>query len=243
MSRRAGMTLLEVLIAVTLVALLSVGMLYSVNAGLGSLASINRHVDNLRKASGAQRVLEQEFAEFMPVVAPCGWTVPGGHVAKAYFFEGQPNVMRFVSAYSLAEAGRGQAQILELFTIPTPDSEGRRLMVNEIPYFSPYSAGALCLPPASEGPGGPGMLIFAPPQPTPRSFILADRLARVSFAYQEPIREAPFVAWRPIWVYGNVLPKAVRIDMTPLSVSSSRLPALPFYTRILPNRSTDEGLN
>ena len=32
-----GMTLMEVLIAVTLVALLSVGMLYSLRAGLGSV--------------------------------------------------------------------------------------------------------------------------------------------------------------------------------------------------------------
>jgi prepilin-type N-terminal cleavage/methylation domain-containing protein len=242
-NRRAGMTLLEVLIAVSLVALLSVGMLYTVNAGLGSVASINRRVESLRKASGAQRILEQEFAAFMPVVAPCGWVVPGGRIAQAYFFQGQPNVLRFVSAYSLQEAGRGHPQILELFTVPTPDSAGLRLMVNEVPYFSPYSAGALCLPPMPDSRGGPEMLGFPPPQLTPRSFILADRLAQVSFAYQEPILEPPFVRWTQLWTQFNILPSAVRIDMIPLSASSARLPALPFYARILPNRSTNEGLN
>lgn len=241
-NRRAGMTLLEVLIAVSLVALLSVGMLYSVHAGLGSVASINRRVDNLRKGSGAQRILEQQFAALMPVVAPCGCAVPEARVAQAYFFEGRPNVMRFVSAYSLQEAGRGHPKILELFTIPTPDSKGIRLVVNEVPYFSPYSAGALCLPPVPDPTGGPGVLGFPPPQPTPQSFILADRLSQVSFAYQEPIREAPFVQWMPQWIRADALPSAVRIDMTPLNANSSRLAALPFYTRILPNRSTNEDL-
>ena len=105
MSRRAGMTLLEVLIAVTLVSLLSVAMLYSLQAGLGSVASINRRVDNMRKASGAQRILEQQFAAFLPIVAPCGCALPEARVARAFFFEGEPNVMRFVSAYSSRNPG------------------------------------------------------------------------------------------------------------------------------------------
>ena len=243
MSRRAGMTLLEVLIAVTLVSLLSVAMLYSVQAGLGSVASINRRVANMRKASGAQRIFEQQFAALLPVVAPCGCAVPDARPQSALFFEGQPTVMRFVSAYSLAESGRGQPKILELFTIPTPDGEGIRLIVNEQPYFSPYSAGALCLPPVPDPQGGPPVLLFPAPQPTPASFILADRLSQVAFAYQEPLQEEPFAHWVPAWIRADVLPTAVRIEMTPLRGGSSRLPLLPFYARIRPNRSAYEGLN
>ena len=244
MSRRAGMTLLEVLIAVTLVSLLSVAMLYSVQAGLGSVASINRRVDNIRKASGAQRILEQQFAAFMPVVAPCGCAVPDARPQSALFFEGQPTVMRFVSAYSLAESGRGQPKILELFTVPTPDGAGIRLVVNERPYFSPYSAGALCMPPVPDPQGGPPVLLFSAPQPSSASFILADRLSSVAFAYQEPIREEPFTHWVPTWISPAALPTAVRIEMTPLPGGGpSRLPLLPFYARIRPNRSSNEGLN
>jgi len=236
------MPLLEVLVALSLVALLSVGMLYSVHAGLGSVASINRSVNDMRKASGAQRVLEQEFAAFMPVVAPCGCALPEARAQNALFFEGQPNVMRFVSAYSLGEAGRGHPKILELFTIPTPGGDGIRLIVNEQPYFSPYSAGALCL--SQPNPlGGPALLRFPAPQPTPGSFILADRLTQVAFAYQEPLREAPFVHWVPMWLHADSLPSAVRIEMIPPRGGSSRLPLLPFYARIRPNRSTNEGLN
>jgi type II secretory pathway pseudopilin PulG len=236
------MTLLEVLISITLLSLLSVGMLYSIQAGLGSVASINRHVDNMRKASGAQRILEQQFAAFMPVVAPCGVAMPNARVQNAFFFEGQPNVMRFVSAYSLAEAGRGHPKILELFTIATPDGAGIRLIVNELPYFSPNSAGAQCMPAPPDPRGGPPLLNFLAPQATPSSFILADRLSQVAFAYQEPLRDAPYSQWVPAWLQSSVLPTAVRIEMTPLRTGSPRLPLLPFYARIWPNRSTNEGL-
>jgi hypothetical protein len=226
------------------VSLLSVAMLYSVQAGLGSVASINRRVESMRKASGAQRILEQQFAAFLPVVAPCGSAVPDARPRSALFFEGQPTVMRFVSAYSLAESGRGQPQILELFTIPTPDGEGIRLVVNERPYFSPYSAGALCQPSMPDPQGGPPVLLFPAPQPSSASFILADRLSQVAFAYQEPMREAPFSHWVPAWVSPDALPTAVRIDMTPLPGGGpSRMPLLPFYARIRPNRSANEGLN
>ena len=46
MKRRRGMTLMEVLIAVSLVALLSTGMLFALRAGIGSVESINRHVQD-----------------------------------------------------------------------------------------------------------------------------------------------------------------------------------------------------
>jgi type II secretory pathway pseudopilin PulG len=155
------MTLLEVLIAVTLVSLLSVAMLYSVQAGLGSVASINRRVDNIRKASGAQRILEQQFAAFMPVVAPCGCAVPDARPQSALFFEGQPTVMRFVSAYSLAESGRGQPKILELFTVPTrgrsagrpasPALFGAAAVVGQFHPRRPSVLGCLRLPGADSG--------------------------------------------------------------------------------------------
>ena len=117
MKRRRGMTLMEVLIAVSLVALLSTGMLFALRAGIGSVESINRHVQTARKASGAQRILEQQFASLMPVVAPCRTGAALDSGAASAFFDGEPNVIRFVSAYSLEDAGRGRPKILELFAI------------------------------------------------------------------------------------------------------------------------------
>ena len=241
MKHPRGMTLMEVLIAVSLVALLSTGMLFALRAGLGSVESINRHVRNARKASGAQTILEQQFAGLIPVVAPCRTGAAQDYGAPAAFFDGEPGVIRFVSAYSLEESGRGRPQILELFAIPADDGGGVRLLVNETPYNSPLSAGMMCALENSESGGAP-LLIFPTPRPSPRSFVLADRLSTVSFAYQEITPVEPYERWLPRWVRIDAFPSAVRIEMTPLEADASRIPPLPFVARIQVNRSVNEAL-
>jgi len=237
-----GMTLIEVLIAVTLVALLSVGMLYSLRAGLGSVETIDRRVEADRRASGAQRILEQEFAHLMPVVAPCRAGAEGLPSAASAFFDGEPQVMRFVSAYSLEGAARGQAKIVEMFVIPGSDLGGVRLVVNELPYFNALSAGVLCFQRQDESLGGQPFLAFAPPQPMPNSFVLADRLTRVSFAYRELLNVEPGERWTDRWLNPGVFPDAVRIDMAPLPDDSTRIPPLPLFVRIPVTRRANEAV-
>ena len=241
MKHPRGMTLMEVLIAVSLVALLSTGMLFALRAGLGSVESINRHVRNARKASGARTILEQQFAGLIPVVAPCRTGAAQDYGAAAAFFDGEPGVIRFVSAYSLEESGRGRPQILELFAIQADDGNGVRLVVNETPYNSPLSAGMTCALQNSEV-GGVPLLIFPPPRSSPRSFVLADRLSKVSFAYQETMPGEPYERWLPRWVRIDAFPSAVRIEMIPLEADASRIPPLPFVARIQVNRSVNEAL-
>jgi hypothetical protein len=234
------MTLMEVLIAVTLVALLSVGMLYSLRAGLGSVETIDRRVAADRRASGAQRILEQEFAHLMPVTAPCRVgedALPG---APSAFFDGEPQVMRFVSAYSLEGAARGQAKILEMFVIPGADRNSVRLVVNELPYFNPLSAGMLCFQRFDDSPRRLPFLAFAPPQPRPDSFVLADRLARVSFAYRELLNIEPWERWTDRWMNPDAFPDAVRVDMMPLPGDSAAIPPLPLFVRIPVTRRASE---
>lgn len=242
MTRRRGMTLMEVMIAVTLVALLSVGMLYSLRAGLGSVQTINRRVEADRRAGGAQRILEQQLAHLMPVFAPCGVDEFGRGGSLAAFFGGEQAVLRFVSAYSLEEAGRGHAKILELFTVPAPDGGGMRLVVNELPYSSSVSTGTLCGIRQDESLAGAPVLAFAPPQASPQSFVLADRLQRVTFAYQELLDVEPFERWLPHWVYPDRFPTAVRIDIVPLTSDASRTPPLPLYARIPITRKPNEAI-
>jgi prepilin-type N-terminal cleavage/methylation domain-containing protein len=237
-----GMTLMEVLIAVTLVALLSVGMLYSLRAGLGSVETIDRRVEADRRASGAQRILEQEFAHLMPVVAPCRAGAEGLPSAASAFFDGEPQVMRFVSAYSLQGAARGQAKILELFVIPGSDRNSVRLVVNELPYFNPLSAGVLCFQRIDEASGGRSFLAFAPPQAMPNSFVLADRLAGVSFAYRELLNIEPWERWTDRWMNTDAFPDAVRVDMAPLAGDSARIPPLPLFVRIPVTRRANESV-
>jgi prepilin-type N-terminal cleavage/methylation domain-containing protein len=70
--RDAGVTLMEVLIAVTLLSLLSVGMLFAIRIGLSTFGKTNDKLMYNRRVAGAQRILEQELQSLIPVVSPCG---------------------------------------------------------------------------------------------------------------------------------------------------------------------------
>src|SRR5580700_5197212 len=141
---QAGITLIEVVIAVTLLSMLSVGMLAAIRMGFDALHKTNTRLMANRRVAGAQRVLEQELGGFVPVKALCS-PQSEAPLAPFVFFQGQPQSMRLVSTYSLDEAWRGRPRILELQVIPGDEGRGVRLIVNEIPYSGPMSAGQACL--------------------------------------------------------------------------------------------------
>ena len=68
----AGLTLLEVVIAVSLLSLLMVGVMTSLRLGLGALGKTNSQLMTNRRVAGAQRVLEGQLEGFMPVIALYG---------------------------------------------------------------------------------------------------------------------------------------------------------------------------
>jgi len=206
--RRAssGVTLMEVLIAVTLLSLLTLAMLYSMRVGLMAFTKVDGKLMQNRRVAGAQRVVEQEIAGMIPVVAPCGGS-------KAPFFQGEAQTMRLVTTFSLQEGWRGHPQILELFVIPGENGDGVRLVVNEIPYSGPLSAGKLCT----------GSHQFAPVTAGPNSFVLADKLASCQFQYLVPDDSPDKPAlWKSMYT-SHFWPYGVRVQMAPLQPDPSRL--------------------
>jgi prepilin-type N-terminal cleavage/methylation domain-containing protein len=206
--RERGVTLLEVLIAVTLLSLLSVAMVLAMRIGLNSYERAGTRLMDNRRVAGAQRILQDEIEGLVPVIATCGG-LGGGRGQKALFFQGQPEVMRLVSTFSLNQGWRGQPQILEIFVIQGENGLGVRLVANEILYTGPQGAGKFCT----------GPLQFLPVDTGPKSFVLADKLAYCHFAYLAPapaLLQPPI--WRDIWIT-QAWPLAVRIDMAPLEPS------------------------
>jgi general secretion pathway protein J len=219
MKRAAGFTLLEILIAITLLSLLSTGALLSMRMGLNALGRTNDRLISNRRVVGAQQILEQQLEGFMPVMAQCG----GG---KIPFFLGQPQSMRFVSSYSLDEASRGHPRVLEFQVIPGERGEGVRLIVNEHLYAGPASVGPLC----------PGASAFQSTEVGPQSFVLADRLASCRFIYQTD-RPGP-IEWRGLWDVPK-WPRAVKVEMVPLDDAGARLRPLTVTALIRVDRYTN----
>jgi general secretion pathway protein J len=208
--RQAGVTLMELLIAVTLLSMISVGLLFALRIGLTTYSKAQTHLMDNRRVVGAQRILQDEIAGMVPITTACGGG--GGGVGGTAFFQGEPQTMRLVSTFSLQEAWRGLPQILE-FTVISGDDGGVRLVVNEIPFYNPMQAGRLCADAKH----------FLPVAAGPKSFVLADKLAACRFTY---LRQPDDPLEQPVWesaFTGRTWPVAVRVEMRGMEPDFARL--------------------
>lgn len=239
--RQRGLTLMEVLIAVSLVGLMSIGVLMSIRMGLNAMDKTNKRLMANRRVLGAQRILEQQVMGLMPAKADCR-SMPDRPGAMMMFFQGETQSMRFVSSYSIQEAGRGYPRILEFQVIPGEDSQGVRLVVNESLYWGPLSTGASCLGASQDPLLGGQVPLFRPIQVGTNSFVLADRLSFCRFLYQEPMPEPVAARWTPRWVRPK-LPGAIRVEMAPLEEDAAKIQPLTVTLPLHVNRDVLANYN
>jgi prepilin-type N-terminal cleavage/methylation domain-containing protein len=223
-----GVTLIEVLIAVSLLSLLSVAMFLAMRIGLNAYAKADTRLMDNRRTVGAQRILAEELGGIMPVMAACnaGGRGPG---SRAVFFQGAPGVMRLATTFSLQLGWRGQPQILALMVIPGEDNVGVRLVVNETPYTGPLAAGRFCT----------AMGQFVPAEFGPGSFVLADKLAYCRFSYMAgaAVANQP-PGWKAAW-NTQTWPLAIRIEMAPLAADLARVQPISFTTPVYLHRNPE----
>jgi len=232
-----GVTLIELLIAVLLLSLLSVGIVLTLRVALSAMNKSDSKLMANRRVSSVERILDQQIEGIMPVTADCQARpgVPGG---KLMFFQGEQQSMRLASTYSLQQGERGLPMILEFQVIPGVDEQGVRLLLNEHWYTGPAGAGLFCLGMGAGPEGGPPGPVFAPISVGPESFVIADKLAYCRFSFRDlgkPPNEPP--VWVPRWVK-PVLPNAIRIEMAPLAPDLGRLQpvtlTIPIHVTRLP---------
>jgi prepilin-type N-terminal cleavage/methylation domain-containing protein len=208
---QSGVTLIEILIAVSLLSLLSVGMLVAMRLGLNTLDKTDSHLVRNRRVSNSRKISTMAYYHPKP-----------GEMNPVQFLQTEQQSMRFVTSYSLEEAWRGRPRIAAMQVIPGERNQGVRLIVNETPYTGPEQTGQEILG-IEQDLTGRQTTRYAPIQPGSRSFVLADRLAFCRFSFLELRFEAPFQVWRPDWVLPQRLPLAIRIEMAPLDSTPSEL--------------------
>jgi len=233
-SPQSGMTLLEVMIAVTLFAILSVGIFTALRVGLNAMDHSNQRLMGNRRAAYAMRIVESQLTGFMPEQAVFQLT-PQTPVQVMPFFQGEPASMRLVSTYSLQDASRGMPQILEFQVIAGADSRGVRLVVNEHPFTGPASTGVFCLGYTMDPSTSVRFPIFRPIQTGPGSFVLADKLAYARFLFEAPPLGPQPAAWVNHWVLPG-WPIAIRIEMAPLDPDPTRLQPMTVTTAVHINK-------
>lgn len=218
---RRGVTLIEMLIAISLVSLLSTGILYAMSLGLSSLERTNRRFTDNRRVLGSMRVIEQQLAGIIPAQVPCFGRGTGGFAPL--FFQGESGSLQFVSSYTLEEAARGYPRVVEYMVLAGERGIGGvRLVMQERPYNGPSSVTPLCVSVGSDPVHRTPTAMLRPPQLATGAFVLADRLAYCRISYQR-VHPITFVrSWEPAYS-GAALPGAIRIEMAPLQPDPARV--------------------
>jgi general secretion pathway protein J len=207
---RAGLTLLEIVVAITLLSLLSVGMLTALRVGVNGWQRSNQSLMLDRRIASSNQLLQAALENIL--AARGAYRQPQIEGSQTFiFFEGQPGTMRFVTSYSLERGPRGGLRLLELLVADGP--RGKRLLLNDFPYDGPEMTIPLVLGVTSDGPTGQRRMLFAPVMAQPSSFIVADELQTCSFSYYQQDRPALPGQWVPEWARDTQLPLAVRVEM------------------------------
>lgn len=217
---QSGVTLIEILVAVTLLSLLSVGMLMAMRLGFGTMDKIDARMIANRRVVNSRAIIENEIGGFVPAIAH--YHPQPDATIQVPFLQTEPQMMRFVTTYSLQDAWRGRPQIAVLQVIPG-DREGVRLILNETPYTGREQAGSNIAGIEQDPASGRQIVRYTAVPSSPKSFVLADRLALCRFSYLQPLREPPLQIWRPDWILPQQLPRAIRIEMAPLDSASPGL--------------------
>jgi len=215
-----GVTLLELMIAVTLVAGLSTGMLMAMRTSLLTYEKTAKKLESNRRFVKTQQILSSQIAAVIPAQGLC---VPaeGQPVAVPSFLSGSVDALRLITSYSIAEGARGYPQIVEYHVLPS-DRGGVRLVATEHPYTGPASTTTFCS--NASAPGG-------------TAYVLGENLAYCRFSYHEPYNQNTFLEtpWLPLWDR-PALPAGVHIEMRPMVPESGGLSVLNVTVPIMVDR-------
>jgi hypothetical protein len=241
-SRRAGVTLLEMTIAITLLSLLTLGTAIAMRVGFDAFAKTDKKLMDIRRVAGAQHLLHQELAGLIPVLVACGDnSIASGF--KAAFFQGEPSSMRLVSSFSLQQGWRGAPQILEMTVTAAEQGQGVRLVVNEVPYTGYLGTARFCTS-ATMDPSGAYIPHFIPVSAGEHAFVLADQLAYCRLSYYGPGKqpEQP-PAWSSQWT-SKGWPWGIRVEMAPFEPDPSRIQPItvtaPIHIRRDPGKNYED---
>ncbi|OOG53619.1 prepilin-type N-terminal cleavage/methylation domain-containing protein [Rhodanobacter sp. C03] len=186
MKRAGGFTLLEVLAALVLLALLLVGVYSGIRTATRSVRTGTSAIERIDQIRSAEGFLRRELAQSL--IQPISHNDHG----DAIYFEGSAREMRYVAPLP-GYLGKLGPQLQQLRLVDDGNGSQRlelRLAV---------------LPPDGQ-----------PPRPLGDPQVLFDHIKDGSFSYRGVDGDGAAVPWSGAWADGRVLPQLVRIELRPL---------------------------
>jgi general secretion pathway protein J len=210
-ARQAGFTLVELLIAITLVAAISAGLLTTMRNALLTMEKTQQRLGENRKALGVADLIRRQIGGAMPVKGICG---AGEQSGPRDIFRGNSSALLLVSNESMDEGSRGHPRIALYQVRNNPDGTVR-LEVTEQLFSGPSSTVPYCdLDPKK----------FGVPTNGPAPLVLLDKLAYCRFIYRNLNQSTLF--GRDVleeWVH-PYLPYAIRVELETIPGTNARMP-------------------
>jgi len=133
---KRGVTLLELLVAISLLGMVSLGLLFGLRIAVSAWQKGNSRLSADRQVFAAGDLFAQQVANARPRLVAVG---PEDRPVRIFYFQGTSNSLRFLTATSLAGRSRSGLWLAE-YTF-REDGPGRcKLSYNEVPYHDDRDA-------------------------------------------------------------------------------------------------------
>lgn len=185
MKRSAGFTLLEVLGALALLALLILGVYSGLRTAIHSVRSGTSAIERIDQIRAAEGILRRELAQSMTM------TIGRTDRGESLYFEGSAHSMRYVAPLP-GYLGKLGPQLQRLQLVDDGHGESR------------LELSLALLPPDGQ-----------PAQPLGEPQMLLDHLRAGNFSYRGVDAQGRPVPWTAVWPDGRLLPQLVRITLQP----------------------------
>lgn len=184
MRRAAGFTLLEVLGAMALLALLLLGVYSGVRSTTHTVQAGTAKIEQLDEVRSAQQFLRRELAQAM------AQAISRDDNGNNIYFVGSENEMRFVAPLP-GYLGKMGPQLIQIKLVPGDKGEGKRL-----------EASLAVLPPDGSA-----------PKPLGDPQVLVEGITGGGFSYRGINEQGQPMDWQGDWKYTNNMPSVVTIKL------------------------------
>jgi prepilin-type N-terminal cleavage/methylation domain-containing protein len=205
-----GVTLIELLVAITLLGFVSLGLLFAMRIGISSWQRGDARLAADRAVVSAGDLISAQLASAQARIVNFG---PRDQRVSFLLFEGIADRLHFLTRYSVAGRERGGSYLAEYWFERNAHNECR-LLYNEYPFRSDDDAIAV-VDQIVQGPGGQ-LVQYRAPRAGPKTRILYTGIHDCGFEYLIEPSDRP-VYWGKLWPRDgegwHMLPHAVAVRL------------------------------